>query len=103
MVQELILPAGGVGFFRLVFGLLIVWCFLCLFFVLFCFVFMINFPFGLVPFIITVVPLQLARFLRIGFGGIDFLLSEHVRAVHTKQLIPELPRALRARAAEHHG
>ena len=50
---------------------------------------MTNFPFGLVPFIITVVPLQLARFLRSGFGGysIDFLLSEQVRAVHTKQLI----------------
>ena len=76
MVQELILPAGGVGFFRLVF--------FCLFFVLFCFVFMTNFPFGLIPFIITVVPLQLARFLRSGFGGIDFLLSEQVRAVHTK-------------------
>lgn len=48
---------------------------------------MINFPFGLVPFIITVVPLQLARFLRSGFGGIDFLLSEQVRAVIGKIII----------------
>lgn len=84
MVQELILPAGGVGFFRLVFGLVIVWfLFVCF---VFCFVFMINFPFGLFPFIITVVPLQIARFLRSGVRGIDFLVSKQVRAVHTKQL-----------------
>ena len=53
-----------------------------MFFVLFCFVFMTNFPFGLVH-------LLLLLFLRSGFGGysIDFLLSEQVRAVHTKQLI----------------